>query len=108
MWRIRSGIDDFEFVVAETKFGEGSRTHSFDDDIGARDQFSVEVGAFVGFEIKGDAALAAMGVEVKERDIADHWPGHLPDIVAAWRFDLDDISAEVGKKRPHLARSEQT
>ena len=55
--------------------------------------------ARVGAQVEHDAALAAVDVEVQQRDALDDRPRHLADVVARRRLDLDDVGAEVGEVR---------
>jgi hypothetical protein len=96
-----------QHVVAEAELFEGAGAHGLDDGVGAGDQVLVDGEALVGLEVEGDGAFAAVGVEVQQRDALDDRPGHLADVVALGRLDLDDVGTEVGEVGGDLAGAEQ-
>ena len=100
-------VDGQEILEAQAQLGQRPRTHGLHHHVGLPDQVAVDLQAVLGLEIQADAPLATVGVEVEQRVALDDGPGHLPDVVAGRRFDLDHVGPQVGQERGHQARSEQ-
>ena len=96
-----SRVDGPQVVDAEPELRQRSGPHGLYDDVGAADQVLVDLDPLVGLEVDGDAALAPVGVQVQQRRPLHDRPGHLPDVVATGRLDLDDVGAQVGEERGH-------
>ena len=90
-------IDLAQSLVAESTTLEPSGTHRFDDRVGIPHEVEVRVDAFRRAQVEHDRSLAAADVEVHQRHAFHDRPGHLADVVALGRFDLDDLSAEISE-----------
>ena len=93
-------------LVADAPLLEPAGAHGLDDGVGAAHQLEEDLAALLGAQVEGDRPLAAADVEVHQRRALDDRPGHLADVVAGGRLDLDDVGAEVGERRGDRARSE--
>ena len=93
-------------LVADAALVEPARPHGLDHRVGSRDQLEEHRPALVGAEVEHDRSLAPADVEVHQRGALDDRPGHLPDVVARGRLDLDDVGAEVGERGGDRARAE--
>ena len=100
------GLSSRSTVVAEAQSLERAGAHRLDHDMGVSDEVLVRLDARVGLEVEHDRALAPADVQVEQRVALDDRPRHLSDVVAAGRFDLDDVGAEVGQMGGDGSRSE--
>jgi hypothetical protein len=100
-------IDVAEPIESQPAFGEGAGTHRFDHRVRVADEVEVHLDALWATEVKGDAALPTVDVQVQQRVTFDDRPGHAADVVALGRLDLDDVGAKVGEKGRELAGAEQ-
>ena len=103
----KPGVGRRQHVVAEAQSGQRAGTHGLHHHVGGGGQIDVEPAASLVLEVEGDAALAPVGVQVQQRHALDDGPGHLADVVARGRLDLDHVGAQVGQKRAQMARPEQ-
>src|SRR5581483_112704 len=60
----------------------------------------------VGAQVERDAPLAPVEMQVHQRDAFDDRPGHLPDVVAGRRLDLDDLGPEIDERARDGGRAE--
>ena len=100
------GVDRRQVLVAEAPASQASWSHRLDHRIGITAQVLEDRHALVGPQIQRDRTLAAVDVEVHERDALDDGPGHVAHIVALRRLDLDDLCAEVDQGVGDLGRTE--
>ena len=100
-------VDRLQVLVAEAPLGQGPGAHGLDHGVGAGHELLVDGHALVGLQVEGDRLLAPVDVEVQQRDALDDRPGHLADVVALGRLDLDDVGAEVGEEGGDQAGAEQ-
>ena len=100
------GLTSTQRLVAQAPPLEAARAHRLDHGVGPAHQVEERLAASVGAQVERDRALAPADVQVHQRDALDDGPGHLADVVARGRLDLDDVGAEVGQVGGDGARSE--
>ena len=97
-------------VEAEPDAFEEARAHALDDDVGSRDQRCELGAARVGLEIEREERLAAVEMQVHERQRAvvggDDRPRHLSDVVAGRAFYFGDVRAEIDEEPSDSAGAE--
>src|SRR3954453_8727533 len=79
-----AGVDLAQLLEAEAAPGEPARSHRLDDDVRAAHELEVDLDALWGAEVEYERALAAVHVQVHERDAFDDGPRHLPDVLTRW------------------------
>ena len=96
-------IDQSRIVFRDAVIVEAEPFHDsigkiFDDDVGARDELERDFPPRIGFEIERDAALVAIGAEIKGA-LSTAGGGHVMTTVITLdrHLDLDDLGAEVGE-----------
>jgi hypothetical protein len=99
-------IDDAQVVEPDTAAGQGSRSHGLDHGIGRLHQLLQDGHALGRAQIEHQGALAPVEMEMHERDALDDGPGHLADVIARRRLDLDDVGPEVDQGRGDLGRAQ--
>ena len=92
-------VDLAELVEPQPEAFQRAGTHGLDHGVGAGGQLQEGGDALVGLEVQHDAALAPVEVQVHQRHALDDGPGHLADVVARRRLDLDDLGPQVDQRR---------
>jgi len=69
-----------------------------EQDIGKTHQFGKTAAAALAFQIETDHLLAGIDLLVERGDAVIIEKDERPHRIAAWRFDLDHVSAEVGEQ----------
>ena len=100
------GVDGLQVVVAHAPSGQAAGAHGLDHHVGGGGQRLEGGHVLVGAQVHDDAALAPVDVEVHEGDALDDGPGHLADVVAGGRLDLDDLGAQVDERHGDGGRPE--
>ena len=101
------GIELPQLLVADPAAGEAAGAHGLHHHVGRLGQRLEGGHVLVAAEVHHDAALAPVDVEVHEGHALDDGPGHLADVVARGRLDLDDLGPEVDQRHGDGGRTER-
>ena len=98
------GVHGAQVVEPDAAPGQRAGPHRLDDGVGRGDQLLHDGDTRLGAQVEHQRPLAPVQVEVHERGALDDGPGHLADVVAGGRLDLDDLRPEVDQGRGDLRR----
>ena len=93
------GVDRAEFRLAEAELAEDAGAEILHHHVGAGDQPTGDLTAFLALQVDADRALVAVGAEIEAADplAEDVGAGPAPFMRAIDRLDLDHVGAHVGQ-----------